>query len=333
MNHEGTPTDLSVLIVNWNGVVILEDCLRSVFATPLGIRLEVVVIDNASSDGSQEMVRLEFPQVRLIENADNRGFSAANNQGMQVARGRHVLLLNSDTIVEGDVLERVVRFLDENPRVGALACRVLNRDRTEQQVARPAPHWWRLWLWTLGAEKLAGRADAGRPSRDQLTVEREVGTLAGCFLAVPSETISVVGMLDEDFYFFGEDADWCERIRRSGRRVVQAPVGTIVHLGGASSGAHSHRRDLMLVNGLAVFNRKFHGRVCALLAVTALWVYYITRYTVLRMQLRLGPEVEREHRAVRFRCVIADFGASWGHAWRGRFGAPNPSVERSSRRE
>ncbi len=314
--------DLTVAIVNWNGRGILADCLRSVFAVDAGIDTEVIVVDNASTDGSQAMVETDFPKATLVANAENRGFAAANNQAMVMARGRHVLLLNSDTIVHGDVLGATVRFLDARPDVGAFACHVQNRDGTEQQVARPAPHWWRLWLWTFGAEKLAGRADAGLPSRDRLEGERDAGTLAGCYLAVPAAVIAAVGMLDESFFFFGEDADWCERIRRSGKRVVQAPVGTITHLGGASSGAHSHRRDLMLVNGLAVFNRKFHGRFAGLLAAASLWSYYLTRLVTLRLETMVRPNPERTARADRFGRILRDFGPVWGHAWRGRFSAP-----------
>jgi GT2 family glycosyltransferase len=314
--------DLTVAIVNWNGRGILADCLRSVFATDAGIRTEVIVVDNASSDGSQAMVKAEFPGVTLVENGENRGFAAANNQAMSMAHGRHVLLLNSDTVVHGDVLAATVRFLDARPEVGAFACRVLNRDGSEQQVARPAPHWWRLWLWTFGAERLSGRTDAGHPSRDRLEGERDAGMLAGCYLAVPASVVATVGALDERYFFFGEDADWCERIRRAGKQVVQAPVGTITHLGGASSGAHSHRRDLMLVKGLAVFNRKFHGRLAGLASAAALWSYYLTRLVALRLETLVRPNPARVARADRFRRILGEFRGVWGHAWRGRFEAP-----------
>jgi GT2 family glycosyltransferase len=314
--------DLTVVIVNWNGRGILADCLRSVFATDAGVLAEVIVVDNASSDGSQAMVKADFPRAVLVENAENRGFAAANNQAMAMARGRHVLLLNSDTVVHGDALGATVRFLDARPEVGAFACRVLNRDGTEQQVAKPAPHWWRLWLWTFGAELLAGRADAGLPTRDRLKGERDAGMLGGCYLAVPAEVIAKVGMLDENFYFFGEDADWCERIRRSGKRVMQAPFGTITHLGGASSESLSHRRGLMLASGLAVFNRKFHGRFAGLFAAAAVWSYYLTRLWVLRIEVLIRPAPDRKARADRFRRILAEFRPVWGHAWRGHFEAP-----------
>lgn len=310
--------DLSVVIVNWNGRGILDDCLRSVFARDPGIGLEVIVVDNASTDGSQEMVRTGHPKAILVENAENRGFAAANNQAMRQARGRHVLLLNSDTVVHGDVLRETVRFLDARPDVGAMACRVLNVDGTDQQVARPAPYWWRLWLWTLGAEKLAGRPAVGKPSRVRLEGERDSGYLAGCYLAVPASTIAEVGMLDEDFFFYGEDADWCERVRRAGWRVVQAPVGTITHLGGASSGPHSYRRDLMLSSGLAVFNRKFLGRAAGLAAVSALWTCYASRWLAFRAEALVRRNDVRRARADTLGRVVAGFGPVWGVGWRGR---------------
>jgi GT2 family glycosyltransferase len=310
--------DLTVVIVNWNGRGILDDCLRSVFARDPGIGLEVIVVDNASTDGSQAMVKTGYPDAILVENAENRGFAAANNQAMRMARGRHVLLLNSDTIVHGDVLLRTVRFLDERPEVGVLACRVLNRDGTDQQVARPAPSWWRLWLWTLGAEKLAGRPTVGVASRQRLDRERDVGYVAGCFLAVPASTVAAVGMLDEEFFFYGEDADWCERIRRAGKRVVQAPIGSIIHLGGASSGPHSYRRDLMLSSGLVVFNRKFRGRVAALAAAGALWTFYASRLVAFRIEGAVRPNESRMARAAGMGKILAGFGPVWALAWRGR---------------
>ena len=118
--------DVSIIIINWNTKKLLSDCLRSVYENAGDVDYEVIVVDNASTDGSVEMVKRDFPQVILIENVANRGFAAANNQGMAVAKGRYVLLLNSDTLVLDDAIVSTVRFADRHPRAGVTGCRVLN---------------------------------------------------------------------------------------------------------------------------------------------------------------------------------------------------------------
>ena len=124
--------DVTIIIVNWNTRVILRDCLRSVYQNAGSVDFEVIVVDNASSDGSVEMVRAEFDKVQLIANSDNRGFAAANNQGMAVATGRYVLLLNSDTIVLDGAIAKSVAFADAHPDAAVVGCRVLNPDRSLQ---------------------------------------------------------------------------------------------------------------------------------------------------------------------------------------------------------
>ena len=124
--------DLSIAIVNWNGVAVLRNCLDSIFGTSQGIQFEVIVVDNASHDESVAVVETEFPQVQLLRNRQNLGFAAANNQAFAVARGRYVLLLNNDTVVLGGALAKSVRYLDDNPNVGALGCRIEFPDRSFQ---------------------------------------------------------------------------------------------------------------------------------------------------------------------------------------------------------
>ena len=131
--------DLSIVIVNWNTRELLKDCLHSVWRSLAGIEAEVIVVDNASTDGSVEMVRSDFPATHLIANPDNRGFAAANNQGFDVSSGRHVLLRNSDTSVHGDVLARSVEYMDGNPDVGMMGCRVLNGDGSTQMTCSQFP--------------------------------------------------------------------------------------------------------------------------------------------------------------------------------------------------
>jgi GT2 family glycosyltransferase len=134
-----TLMDLSIIVVNWNTKELLQDCLRSAWEGLDGIKGEIIVIDNASTDGSVGMVREDFPGTQLIANSENRGFAAANNQGFALARGRHILLLNSDTVVHDDVFARSVQYLDENPDVGMMGCRVLNGDGSTQMTCSQFP--------------------------------------------------------------------------------------------------------------------------------------------------------------------------------------------------
>lgn len=221
--------DLSILIINWNTRDMLRNCLTSVFeGAPEGRSYEVIVVDNASEDGSQEMVRREFPQVTMIMNDENRGFAAANNQAMAIASGECVLLLNSDTLVHGDVLGKSVEYMDAHWHVGAMGCRVVNADQSLQHSTSQFPSLFNLMVQTLGLDRIKS-IPAFRKYRmldwDRQS-ERYVQTVSGCFLMVRKQCIDAVGQLDENFFFFGEETDWCRRIREAGWRVAFAPVAT-----------------------------------------------------------------------------------------------------------
>lgn len=275
--------DLSIVIVNWNTIDLLRDVLASVMSAPQSVRCEVIVIDNASADGSAEMVAAEFPDAVLIRNADNRGFAAANNQGFEIATGRHILLLNSDTIVLGDVLGASVRYLDSHPNVGAMGCRVLNPDRTMQRTCAMWPSLPNLVLQTSGLWKItrpgwfaryAGRYQMMDWQRDS---ERPVDSISGCYLMLRREVLDRIGPLDEAFFFFGEETDWCRRMRDAGWRLMFAPVGEIVHYGSASARKLNHRRDLLLTDAMVRLHRKHGGRLAAAAAWTILLAFNVSR--------------------------------------------------------
>lgn len=254
--------DLSILIINWNTRDMLRDCLTSVFdSAPKAHSFEVIVVDNASEDGSQGMVRNEFPQVTLIVNNENRGFAAANNQAMAIASGANILLLNSDTLVHGDVLQKSLSYMDAHWSVGAMGCRVLNSDGTLQHSTSQFPSFLNLAFQTFGFDRVTG-IPALRKYRmldwDRQS-ERYVETISGCYLLVRKQCIDAVGLFDEDFFFFGEETDWCRRIREAGWHVAYAPVGAITHLGGGSSGSLNHKRDLMLSEATVRLHRKHIG--------------------------------------------------------------------------
>lgn len=307
--------DLSIVIVSWNTLEITRACLRSVFDNLGDLRAEVFVVDNASSDGSADMVAGEFPAVRLIRNADNRGFAAANNQALRVANARHHLLLNSDTVVLGDALVKSVEYMDAHDEVGVFGCRVLNTDRTMQATCFMYPSLLNLLLLLLGVEnrespRFCGRRKMLSWKRDS---EREVDVVTGCYLMVRDEAMARVGLLDEAFFFFGEETDWCRRFSKAGWKVRFAPVGEIVHIGGASATKLNARRDLLLSQGLVRLHRKHGGVPGAAAAWVILWLFNASRAIGWRAvsALRRTNGGQARDRARHFVEVTRGFGQAW----------------------
>jgi N-acetylglucosaminyl-diphospho-decaprenol L-rhamnosyltransferase len=223
--------DLSIVIVSYNTREMLRACLNSLTDGTRGLDVETFVVDNASPDGSAEMVRAEFAGVRLFANADNAGFTRANNQALRLSTGRHVVILNPDTEAEPGSLTVLVRYLDSHPEVGAVGPKLLNSDGSLQHNGRRFPTPWRDFLAITGLWKLRARAfergmEFGREDFDR---EAEIDFVMGACLMVRREVMEQVGMLDEDFYMFYEEVEWCWRIRRAGWKVMYVPQSRIVH--------------------------------------------------------------------------------------------------------
>ena len=304
--------DLSIVIVNWNTKDLLRDCLKSVWGTLDSITAEVFVIDNASTDGSVEMVLDEFPDTQLIANMDNRGFAAANNQGFVRARGRHVLLLNSDTVVHGDVFMRSVRYLDANPDVGMMGCRVLNGDGSTQLTCSRFPTLANLLLQTCGANRLGGRFFSRYQMLDwNRDDEREVEVISGCYLMVRAEVINEIGLLDEAFFCYGEETDWCRRCADAGWRLKFAPVGEITHFGSGSTRNVNHRRDLMLSEGTVRLHRKHAGPAKAAMIWLLLLIFNGSRSLFWTSRAVLDSGDATRTRARHFRRVLREFNRAW----------------------
>ena len=229
---------VSVVVVAYNALPWLEQALESVAGH------EVVVVDHGSTDESVEVARRHG--ARVIEQG-NLGFGAGNNAGMRAASGDYTLLLNADAWVVGDAVERLAGFLDEHPEVGMVGPRLLDPDGTLQRSARAFPTIWRLATEYYGIRKLAPGTDLLNPlylgSFDHATV-REVDWLSGACLLVRREAVEAVGPFDESFFMFSEETDWCYRFRAAGWKVVFAPVGDVVHVGGASHGGRLQRENL-----------------------------------------------------------------------------------------
>jgi GT2 family glycosyltransferase len=230
--------DISVIIVNWNTCDILRNCLASIYKNTRNIQFEVIVIDNASSDGSADMIRTEFLHAILIANTRNLGFAKANNQGLSIARGRYVLLLNSDTVLFDNAIEKIISFADSHMQAGIFGCRILNPDKSLQPTCFMFPSVLNAFLSSTYLYKLFQRSTFFGRERiswwDRSDV-REVDVVTGCFMLVRQEAIKKVGFMDERFFMYAEEADWCYRFKQAGYKIMFTPDAEIIHLGGASS--------------------------------------------------------------------------------------------------
>jgi len=229
--------DLSIIIITYNNSKLLKDCIQSVASSRGGLALETIVTDNGSHDDTEQMVKMQFPEVRLIRNEGNLGFARANNRGIAESRGRYVMLLNDDTRIHAGALERMVEFMDSNPSAGACGPKLLNTDGTPQRQSGllSLPFW---------------RSD--KP--------KEAGFVMGACLMVRREAIDKVGTLDENLFFYNEDMDWCRRIRSAGYKVYFLPGAEVTHFGGYSTRRSFNRR--MFVEGFRgglYFCRKHYG--------------------------------------------------------------------------
>lgn len=256
--------DVSLLIVNYNTCRLTVDCLRSVYESETRYTYEIIVIDNYSRDDSVKVIREQFPEVKLIENKENTGFAKANNQGMQAASGRYVLLLNSDTLVEKDTLETMVSFMDNHPEIGASGCKVVLPDGSLDKACKrgfPTPS--ASFYYAFGFSKLF--PDNPRFNGYQLGYldpdqEYPVDCLVGAFMLVRRETVEQVGGLDETFFMYGEDLDWCYRIKEAGWGIYYYPRTRIIHLKGGSA----RRRPFKIVyefhRAMILFHRKHYRK-------------------------------------------------------------------------
>ena len=228
---------LSIVIICWNDLKVVLDCLRSIFAGTHSFEYEVIVSDNGSTDGSPEFIRQNYPTVRVIENRANLGFAKGNNVGIQASAGEYVLILNPDTIVHEGSLDRWIEFADRHPEAGAFGCRVLNRDGSYQESARPFPSIRGEWLAALCLRPLAYISDAFLP--DVYTgwkgdTERVVDWQSGCCVMFRGKLLKELGGFDEQFFYHCEEVDLCRRVRTAGYPLLFTPEAMITHLGGQS---------------------------------------------------------------------------------------------------
>lgn len=255
---------LSIIIVNWNVRDLLRECLRSIDSGRGDLALEVIVVDSASADGSVDMMRAEFPWVRLIACDENVGFPRGNNLGLAQARGDCLLLLNPDTVVLGDALTVMRDYLAAHPAVGAIGPQLLNPDGSVQSSRRRFPtlatgFFESTWLQGLAPGVLRRYYALDLP--DDATAE--VDWLTGACIMAPRAIYERIGGLDEGYFMYSEELDWCRRIVVAGWRVVYHPAARVVHHVGQSSDQAVTARHINFQQSKLRYYRKYHGRAAA----------------------------------------------------------------------
>ena len=274
--------DLSIVIVNWNTRDLLQQCLRSLYPAPSDITYEVVVVDNGSIDGSSDMVSQEFPAVHLIRNSENFGFSTANNQAIKQTSGRYVLLLNSDTKVPEKALQQMVTFMDTHPEAGIMGTRLRNPDGSHQYSCDYFP---RTPVQLL-VEKILDLCIPGNHLTRQgkmrswdYASDAPVDYVIGAVLMIRRNTLEQIGLLDEQFFMYAEDIDWCYRADLAGWKTYYAGSISVDHYNrGSSEQTPEQARQLrqLRTKSLLKFYHKHYGRLATWLlqGIITMKTYY-----------------------------------------------------------
>ena len=249
-----TYPDFSVILVCWNNKDYLEPCLNSLYGGKLRYTFDVIVVDNGSTDGSQEMLREKFPEIVVIQNDHNVGLGRASNQGIEATQGRYVLLLNNDTIVNGPSLDLMVEFMDTTPEAGAVGGRMLNPDGSFQAADARFPS---IWEEFLIATRLGALFWPNFPDRTYSKQVTTVDWLGSACLLLRRDAIDRVGLLDEEYFIYGDEADLQYRLKKAGWLVYFLPDATTIHFGGRS--LDRWRRRKMVYRGKMLFFQKNYG--------------------------------------------------------------------------
>jgi GT2 family glycosyltransferase len=250
--------DLTIVVVSYNVRELLRACLGAAARSAAPYAAELIVVDNASRDGSADMVAHAFPHVVLLRNAVNRGFAAACNQGLARGQGRYGLLLNPDAEPLDDALAALVRFADAHPEVGVVGPQLRNADGSLQPSGWPVPR-----LSALLARAVLGQRAVVPPPQRDFDAVADVGEVSGACLLVRGEVLARVGRLDERFFLGYEDVDLCMRAARAGWRVVYYPCARVRHHHGASGGRHDRALIPRWESGQRHFVRKHYGAAAA----------------------------------------------------------------------
>jgi N-acetylglucosaminyl-diphospho-decaprenol L-rhamnosyltransferase len=307
-------TDLSVSVVSYRTPVLLEQCLHALETERLSVEMDVTIVDNASGDGSTEMVADRFPWVRVVRNDRNVGFGAAHNQALRDARGRYWLILNSDAMPRQGALRALVEFLDTHPAVAVAGPKLRLADGTVQASRRRFPSVATLFLESTQLQRFwPDNAVLRRYYITDRTDDepQQVDWLVGACLCVRAQAAAEVGVFDERFFMYSEELDWCRRFRVAGWQVAYVPQAEVAHLEGASARLDLGARDRFFQASKLQYAAKWHGQGVARALRLYLIVEYLVRACEECLKLALGSQV-MERRA-RLRII----GSGLRHTLRG----------------
>jgi hypothetical protein len=292
---------ISVIIVSWNALGYLRDCLASVRRLGGPDVGEIIVVDNASSDGSSEMVAKEFPEVTLIRSPKNLGFAGANNVGIQRASCPFLALINSDIVLHEGCFQRLLSLVQSRPEVALAAPKIIGRDGFVQYTCGRLPTLWNTACRLLALDRILSRwrLFSGFQMRGwSYDRTSEVQTLTGCFWLARASAVREVGGLDERFFFYAEDIDWCKRFLDAGWKNIFVAEASATHFGGASSANAPLRFSIEMLRGNLIYWNKHHGslgRFAYFLLATLQQGVRLLAHLLLRIAC-LGDREQSRHR-------------------------------------
>jgi GT2 family glycosyltransferase len=289
--------ELSIIVVSWNAKSYVQECLASLGQQTLSVPTEIIVVDNASSDGTPEMVRQQFPEAMLIQNSDNLGFAKANNIGIRAANGKYLFLINSDVNVPPECLQTIYDFMERELTVGVVGPRMLAADGRVHRSYMRFPTVWNCLCNALSLDSVfKGSRLFGGVLMTDFDGERtsEVDVLNGWFLAVRRRAMDRVGLLDENFFMYGEDIDWSYRFHNAGWTRVYFSGASALHYGGASSASASIRFYIQMHRANLQYWRKHHSWVGVLGCWLTTFIHHVLRVLGYSLLYLLKREAQSE---------------------------------------
>jgi GT2 family glycosyltransferase len=273
-------TNLSIIIVSWNTKKYMEECLTSLRTIDGNLSAEIIVVDNASADGTPEMIRTQFPEVKLIETGANLGFAKGNNVGIKEATGEYICLINSDVNVPSDCLQKMYSYMEQQPTIGLLGPGMLRTDGRVHRSGMRFPTLWNIFLRALFLDSIFKGTGlfGGFLMKDfHFDQTRDMDVLNGWLWMARREALNKVGPLDDRFFMYAEDVDWCQRFHLAGWRVVFYPDAKALHYGGASSANAPSRFNVEMQRANLQYWKKYHGRISLFLYLLIGCLSYVVR--------------------------------------------------------